>query len=170
MTEKSGYEQIVIDLARVAKVTEGGRTLRIRATVVVGNRNGRVGLGIGKGYDTSEAIKKAVNEAMKNLINVPIVNGTIPFEVEAKYKSAKVLIKPAKAGKGLVAGSVVRSVLYLAGYTDVSSKILGVTKNNLVNALATIKALEKLSKTYENKLKLRELLKIKTKNDSNTSN
>jgi len=170
MTEKSGYEQIVIDLARVAKVTEGGKTLRIRATVVVGNRNGKVGLGIGKGYDTSEAIKKAVNEAMKNLINVPIVNGTIPFEVEAKYKSAKVLIKPAKAGKGLVAGSVVRSVLYLAGYTDVSSKILGVTKNNLVNALATIKALEKLSKTYENKLKLRELLKIKTKNDSNTSN
>jgi small subunit ribosomal protein S5 len=170
MAEKSGYEQIVIDLARVAKVTEGGKTLRIRAVVVIGNKNGEVGLGIGKGYDTSEAIRKAVNEAMKNLIKVPIVNGTVPFEVEAKYKSAKVLIKPAKPGKGLIAGSVVRSVLYLAGYTDVSSKILGVTKNNLVNALVTIKALEKLSKTYENKLKLKELLKVKTKNGSNTSN
>jgi small subunit ribosomal protein S5 len=87
-----------------------------------------------------------------------------------RLKSAKVLIKPAKPGKGLIAGSVVRSVLYLAGYTDVSSKILGVTKNNLVNALAAIKALEKLSKTYENKLKLKELLKVKAKNGSNTSN
>ena len=170
MVEKSGFEQIVIDLSRVAKVTEGGKTLKIRVVVVVGNKGGEVGLGIGKGYDTSEAIRKAVNEAMKNLIKVPIVNGTVPFEVKAKYKSAEVLIKPAKTGKGLIAGSIVRSILYLAGYSDVSSKILGVTKSNLVNALATLKALEKLAKTYENKLKLKELLKNKTKNGSNTSN
>ncbi|GBD34647.1 30S ribosomal protein S5 [bacterium HR35] len=170
MTIKDDFEHFVVDLARVAKVTEGGKTLRIRAAVVIGDRQGNVGFGIGKGYDTAEAVRKAINEAKKNLIKVPIVNGTVPFEIKAKFKSAAVLIKPARPGKGLIAGSVIRSILYLAGYTDVSAKIIGVTKNSLVNALAGIRALEKLAKTYENKLKLKEQLAVKKKNDSNTSN
>lgn len=171
MIEKNeNFEHLVVDLARVAKVTEGGKILRIRAAVVIGDKNGRVGFGMGKGYDTSEAIRKAINEAKKNLIKIPIIKGTLPFEVKAKFKSAEVLIKPAKPGKGLIAGSVVRSILYLAGYTDASAKILGVTKNSLVNALATIKALEKLTKLYEKKLKLKEALISKQKNGSNSSN
>jgi len=170
MIVKEEFEHFVVDLARVAKVTEGGKTLRIRAAVVIGDRQGKVGFGIGKGYDTADAVKKAISEAKKNLIKVPIINGTVPFEIKAKFKSAIVLIKPAKPGKGLVAGSVIRSILYLAGYSDVSAKILGVTKNSLVNALAGIKALEKLSKSYENKLKLKEQLTSKKKNDSDSSN
>lgn len=142
----------VIEVKRVAKAVEGGKKISVRAVVVVGNLNGKVGIGIGKGEDISIAVEKARKLGEKNSIEVPIVNGTIPFEIKQKYGATVILLKPAKKGRGLVAGNVVRSVLSLAGYTDVSAKILGVTKNPLVNSLATLKALEKLKNIYDKKI------------------
>ncbi len=153
MEEK--FEFRVIDVRRVAKVTTGGKTMKVRAIVVIGNLNGKIGFGIAKGLDIPDAILKARNKAEKNIIEVPIVDGSVPYEIKEKFASSRVLIKPAKKGKGIVAGSVVRTILSLAGYTDISAKILGVTKNPLVNTLATFKALEKLQKSYQKKLKLK---------------
>lgn len=154
MEEK--FEFKVIDLRRTAKITPGGKRLRVRAAIVVGNRNGKVGFGMAKGLDASDAILKARKSAEKNLIEVPIVEGTLPYEVEEKLGSARVLIKPAKKGKGLIVGSVVRVILDLAGYTDATSKILGVTKNPLINAQITFKALAKLSQNFLLKQKLKK--------------
>jgi small subunit ribosomal protein S5 len=151
------FEFRTIDVRRVAKVTAGGKTMRVRAAVVVGNFNGKVGLGIAKGLDIPDAIQKARKLAEKNIIDVLIIDGTVPYEIKEKLAASQVLIKPAKKGRGVIAGSVVRTILTLAGYTDVSAKILGATKNPLVNALATFKALEKLQKSYQRKLKLKEL-------------
>ncbi len=153
MEEK--FEFRVIDVRRVAKVTAGGKVMRVRAVVAVGNLNGKVGLGIAKGLDIPDAIQKARRLAEKNLIEVPIIEGTVPYEVEEKFGAAKVLIKPARKGKGIVAGSVVRTILFLAGYTDVSAKILGTTQNPTINALCAFKTLEKLHKSYQKKLKLK---------------
>ena len=153
MEEKFDFK--VIEIKRVAKTVEGGKRLKIRAVVVVGNFNGKVGLGVAKGDDIADAVMKARRLAEKNAINVPIVNGTIPFEIKNKFSATRILLRPVKSGKGLVSGSSVRMVLSLAGYTDISAKILGTTKNPLVNALATIKTLDKLQKVYEKKLKLK---------------
>jgi small subunit ribosomal protein S5 len=155
MEEKLGFR--VIDLRRVAKVTAGGKRMKVRAAVVVGDMKNKVGLGIAKGLDIPDAVLKARKQAEKNFMEVPIVDGTVPFEVKAKFAASRILIKPAKKGRGVIAGSVVRTILTLAGYTDVSAKILGATKNPLVNALAVFKALEKLYKSYNKKLKLKDL-------------
>ncbi|MER3570156.1 MAG: 30S ribosomal protein S5 [Patescibacteria group bacterium] len=168
--EKMEFEYKVVNLSRVAKVTEGGKRLKMRAAVVIGNLNGLVGFGMGKGDDISDAVMKAYNEAKKNLIQVSIVNETLPYEVKAKFKSANVIIKPTRSGRGLIAGSVVRDILYLAGYKNATAKILGVTKNSLVNAVVTLKALEKLSQNYSRKIKLKEILYSRKKNDSDSSN
>lgn len=165
------FEYKVIEVKRVAKVTEGGKRIKARAVVVVGNLNGKVGVGIAKGLDIADAVMKARKQAEKNAIEVPIIDGTLPYEVRHKEKSTEVLLKPAKKGRGLIAGGSVRTVLSLAGYTDAVGKILGVTKNPLINTLATIKALEKF-KNYQNKLKLKETLKTlikKKKNGPDTS-
>lgn len=154
MEEKFDFR--VIDIRRTAKVTEGGKRMRVRATVIVGNRKGKVGLGIAKGLDVSDAVMKARKLAEKNVFEVPILEGTVPYEVSAKLGAGKVLIKPAKKGKGLVAGGTVRTLLELAGYTDISSKITGVTKNPLVNLAAALKALEKLSQSFKLKQKIKE--------------
>jgi small subunit ribosomal protein S5 len=153
MEEK--FEFKVIEVKRVAKVTEGGKRMKIRAVVVVGNLNGKVGVAVAKGDDIQDAIMKAKRLAEKDAISVPINNGTVPFEIKTKFGATKILIKPAKPGRGVIAGGSVRTVLTLAGYTDVSAKILGVTKNPLINTLATIKALKELKKNYEKKLKLK---------------
>lgn len=166
-TDEFQYE--IVDIARTAKVTEGGKRLRMRVAVVIGDLKGKVGFGIGKGQDKSDALQKAINQAKKNLIEVPIINGTLPFEVKAKFKSSKVLLKPSKPGNGLIAGSTVRRVLFLAGYKDATAKIVGVTKNSLTNALAAIYALQKLARLYQSKLKLKEIWQ-KKKNDSNPRN
>lgn len=166
MEEKLEFR--VIDIRRVAKVTSGGKTMKIRAAVVVGNLKDKVGLGIAKGLDIPDAILKARKKAEKNLIRIPIVEGSVPYEVKEKFAASKILIKPAKKGRGIVAGNVVRTILTLAGYTDVSAKILGVTKNSLVNALAVFKALEKLNKSYNRKLKLKNInLQLQNANSSN---
>lgn len=142
--EKGKYEAKVLDLARVARVTAGGKHFRFRAVVVVGDKQGRVGVGVAKGQDVAQAVEKAERLAQKNFVTVPIVRGTIPHEVEAKFSAAKVLLKPQSEGRGLVAGGTVRTICQLAGISNVSSKVLGGTRNKLNNALATIKAFQKL--------------------------
>lgn len=142
--EKSEFDQKILDIRRVTRVVAGGKRFRFRATVVVGDHKGRVGVGVDKGADTSESIEKAARAAKKNLISIPITNDTIPHEVSGKFGSARVILKPAKEGRGLVAGGPARTVVSLAGITSVTSKILGTTTNKLNNARATIEALKKL--------------------------
>jgi len=153
--KESNYVEKVVSINRVTKVTKGGRTLRFAATVVIGDKNGKVGLGTGKANETPDAIKKAIKEAEKNLINVPIIDGrTIPHEVVGRYGAGKVMLKPAGKGTGVVAGGPVRAVLELAGIHDILSKSLGTnTPINLVRS--TIEGLKSL-KTVESVAALRE--------------
>ncbi|MDD3048903.1 MAG: 30S ribosomal protein S5 [Bacilli bacterium] len=148
------YEEQVISVNRVTKVTKGGRQFRFAATVVVGNRKGAVGLGTGKANEVPDAVKKAIQSATKNLIKVPLVeNRTIPHGEIGVSGAAKVLIKPAKASNGIIAGGPVRAVLELAGIQDVISKSLG--SNTKINmARATINAL-KAQHTVEDVARLR---------------
>lgn len=141
---KEEFESKLLDLARVTRVKAGGRRFRFRALVVVGNKSGKVGMGVAKGLDASQAIEKATRLAKKNLITVPIIEDTIPHEVLAKFGPAKVLLRPQKKGRGLKAGGTVRIICSLAGIKNVSSKILGRTGNKINNARATIKALSQL--------------------------
>jgi len=140
------FESKVLEIRRVTKVTAGGKQLRFRAAVVVGNKNGKVGFGVAKGQDVAQAVEKAQKRAMKNLIEVPIINDTIPHEVIAKFGAAKVLLRPQRQGRGLVAGGTVRVICQLAGIKNISSKLLGATRNKINNARATIKALSQLKR------------------------
>jgi|GEM_PF-636246 len=141
-SEKPEFDQNIVDLARVTRVTSGGKHLSFRACVVIGDRKGRVGYGVDKGNDVQIAVQKAVNQAKKNIITVPIVFGTIPHIVEAKYKSGKVLVKPAPLGSGIIAGSVIRTVLEMSGIQSASAKMLGKTNNKITNVKATFEALQ----------------------------
>jgi small subunit ribosomal protein S5 len=138
------FESKLIEVRRVTKVTEGGKKLRFRAIIVIGNKKGKVGIGVAKGKDVSQAVEKAQRVAMKNITEIPIVEDTIPHEVIAKYKTAKVLLKPQRKGRGLIAGGQVRIICELAGIKDISSKLLSETRNKLNIILATIKALKQL--------------------------
>lgn len=143
--EKPEFEHKMIDLRRVARVEAGGRRFSFRATVVAGNRRGRVGVGVAKGLDTAAAIEKALREAKKHAVSVVLDDaGSISRDVEAKFSSAKVLIRRAPDGTGLVAGSSVRSVLDFAGVRNATAKIISHTKNKINNAGAAIAALKKL--------------------------
>lgn len=142
--KREEFESKLLDLARVTRVSAGGRRFRFRAVVVIGNKAGQVGLGVAKGTDVAQAIEKATRVSKKNIINVPIVEDSIPHEVSAKLGPAKVLLRPQKKGRGLVAGGTVRVICNLAGIKNVSSKILSRTGNKLNNARATIEALKKL--------------------------
>ena len=141
---KDEFESKLLDLARVTRVTGGGKRLRFRAVVVAGDRKSKIGIGIDKGRDVSQAIEKATAKAKKSLINVVIVEGTIPHQVEAKFGPARILLKPQRRGRGLVAGGAVRAICDLAGIKNISSKILSGSKNKLNNARATMEALRKL--------------------------
>jgi len=147
--KKEEFESKLLDLARVTRVSAGGKRFRFRAVVVVGNKNGKVGIGVAKGLDVAQALEKATKKAKKNLIEIPIIEGTIPYEVSAKFGSAKVLLKPKRKGKGLAAGGSVRAVCNLVGIKNISSKILGTTKNKLNNAMATVMALSKIKVEVE---------------------
>lgn len=141
--EKKEFEQKLLDLARVTRVVKGGRRFRFRATVVIGNRKGKVGVGVAKGTDVSDAMSKAYNDARKNMIEVLMKGNTIAHEVFTKMGSAKVLLKPATQGRGIIAGGSVRAVVDLAGIKDIVSKSLG-TSNKLNVARATIEALKEI--------------------------
>lgn len=141
---KPEFEEQVVDLRRVTRVMAGGKRFRFRATVIIGDGKGRVGVGIAKGLDVETAIGKAKAQAQNNIIQIKLVEGTIPHEVQAKYSAAQVLLKPASAGHGLMAGGSPRLVLKLAGVQDATAKCLGNTTNKLTNALATVEALKKL--------------------------
>ncbi|USN96007.1 MAG: 30S ribosomal protein S5 [Candidatus Nomurabacteria bacterium] len=141
--EPKEFEEIVINIDRVARVVKGGRRFRFKALVVVGNNKGKVGVGVSKGQDVQTAIAKATDVAKKNLIVVPIANDTIPHDVEMKLSGAHVLIKPAAPGTGVIAGGVVRQIIGVTGIHNMLSKSLGST--NKVNiAYATINALKSL--------------------------
>ena len=141
--KKSEYEQTVLDIARVARVTKGGKRFSFRTTIVIGDKKGKVGVGIAKGKDVAQSIQKAFNRAKKTLITIPLTKeGTIIYQVEAKYSSAKVILKPAKGG--VKAGGPVRVVAKLLGITSLTGKLLKRTNNKLNIAMATIEALKKL--------------------------
>ena len=128
-------EEKVVSIKRVTKVVKGGRRLRFAALAVVGDKNGHVGFGTGKAQEVPEAIRKAVEAAKKNLIEVPIVGTTIPHEIVGVYGGGKIMLKPAEEGSGVAAGGAVRSVMELAGINDVTSKRLGSdTKINVIRA------------------------------------
>ena len=152
MEEKELKEKVVA-INRVAKVVKGGRTFRFSAVVVVGDGNGHVGVGNGKASEVPDAIRKAIQEAKKNLVEVPIVETTVPHEFVGKFGSAKVLLKPAELGTGLITGGSVRPVLELAGYQNVRTKVIG-TNNPRNVVYATLEGLKSM-KTAEQVAKKR---------------
>ena len=141
--EPKQFEEMVINIDRVARVVKGGRRFRFKALVVVGDRKAKVGIGVAKGADVQAAIAKATDVAKKNMITIPVINTTIPHDVELKLGGARVLLKPAAPGTGIIAGGVVRSIIGVTGITNLLSKSLGST--NKVNiAYATVAALKSL--------------------------
>jgi len=140
---KKEFEEVLLEVRRVTRVTTGGRQLSFRAIIIIGNRKGKIALGVAKGSDVSIAVRKATHEAYKNIVEVPITDQlSVPYEITHKYKAARVKLLPAASGTGLKAGSSVRTVLSLAWYNNILSKIMG-TNNKLNNAIAAIQALAK---------------------------
>lgn len=143
LVKKKQFEELVINIDRVARVVKGGRRFRFKALVVVGDRKTKVGVGVAKGQDVQVAIQKATDVAKKSMITIPVVNGTIPHDVELKLGGARVMLKPAAPGTGIIAGGVTRSIIGVTGINNLLSKRLGST--NKVNiAYATIEALKSL--------------------------
>lgn len=140
------FEEKIVQINRVSKKTKGGNKMRFAALVVIGNRKGRVGVGLGKSNDVSSAILKGVTQAKKKLIDIAIVNETIPHAVFLKKGAAQIMLKPAPKGTGIIAGGAIRSVVEVAGIRNISSKILG-TGNKASNVYATFEALKQLSKS-----------------------
>jgi len=152
---QDGFEEQIVQVSRVSKKTKGGNKIGFSVLMVVGDKNGKVGIGLGKAGDVSSAIRKGVTLAKKHVISVPIVNETIPFEFRIKLGAAKVLLKPAPKGSGVIAGGAVRSVVSLSGIKNISSKVLG-TNNKASNVYATIEALERLSARYKREMQTRK--------------
>lgn len=144
--EPQEYEEEVLQIDRVTRVVKGGRRLRFRATVVVGNRTGKVGIGIGKSTEVVGAIQKAIRKAKKDIVVVPLKNGTIPHDIKFKFKAARILLMPASPGTGIIAGGAVRKIAELCGIKNLLSKMLG-GSNRITNAQAMMMALAKLKPT-----------------------
>ncbi len=138
--EASEFDQRILDLARVTRVMAGGKRLRFRACVAIGDKKGKLGVGVGKGSDVSLAVTKAVNLAKKQMVTIPLTHETIPHRIQTKFGAAVLLLKPAPAGTGIKAGGVMKTMLDLAGVPNVVGKILG-SKNKINNAFALVKAL-----------------------------
>jgi len=140
---KDEFEQRILEIARVTRVMAGGKRMNFRACVAIGDRKGSVSVGLGKGADVTMAVNKAVNRAKKTMLKVPVVNETIPHIVYQKLGAASIIFKPAKQGRGVIAGGVARAILELAGIKNVTSKVLG-TNNKINNARCTLAALASL--------------------------
>lgn len=150
------FEETVVEIKRISKKTKGGNTIRFSALVVVGNKKGRVGVGLSKASDVASAIRKAVDSAKRKMITVPLKGTTIAFSTTEKFSAAKILLKPAPPGSGIIAGGPMRIVLEAAGIRDAVGKFLGTT-NKTSNVYATLKALEKISDiTYKKDVKKHE--------------
>lgn len=144
--EEKEFEEKVIQINRISKKTKGGNKISFSALVVVGDRKGKVGAGLGKAWQVAQAIKKGITYAKKHLINIPLKDKrTIPHDVKIKYGAAKIILKPAPAGSGIIAGGAVRNILEVSGIKDVVGKILG-TRNKITNVYATMEAFKKLRK------------------------
>ena len=150
---ESELKEKVVAINRVAKVVKGGRTFRFSVLVVVGDEKGKVGVGTGKSSEVPEAIKKATEEAKKNLVEISLVNGTIPHELTVNFGSSKIILKPAVEGTGVIAGGAVRPVLELAGVKNVTAKTLG-SRNSRNVVYATMKALKSMKKLQDLEEKL----------------
>jgi small subunit ribosomal protein S5 len=150
--EVKEYDERVIEVARVSRVVKGGRRIRFRALVVLGNHTGKLGMGIAKANEVADAVRKATALAKKNFVQIPIINGTIPHEVFVKHGGAKVLLKPASSGTSIVAGGSIRQVAELAGISDLLSKSLG-SSNKINIVTATIKALTSFNPDIVEKVK-----------------
>jgi len=149
------FEETVIEIKRISKKTKGGNTIRFSALVVVGDKKGKVGIGLSKAPDVSSAIRKSIEFAKRKMIQVPIKGTTIPYSVEEKFSAAKVILKPAPPGSGIIAGGPMRVVLEAAGIRDAAGKFLG-TSNKASNVYATLKALEAITKIDEKKKVMRK--------------
>ncbi len=155
------FEEALLEVRKVTKVTTGGRRMRFRAIVLVGDRSGHIGLGVGKGNDVSIAVAKATHDAYKNVHNVSITKtGSVPYMVTNKYKACYVTLRPAGAGTGLKAWSSVRTVLELSGYSNILSKIIG-SNNPLNNAIATINAITTFKVNIDNIQEVKAVVKEK---------
>ena len=151
---KREFDQKVVEIKRVTRVVAGGKRMRFRALVVIGDKKGKVGMGLRKGVDVAEAVNKAVNAAKKSMVVVPLVNDTIPHQVSLKFKSSKIILLPAREGTGIIAGGALRSVLDLAGIKNILSKMLG--SSNKVN---NVKAVFEAFKVMKSKEQLANRLK-----------
>lgn len=137
--ERREFDQKVVEVKRVTRVVAGGKRMRFRALVVIGDHKGKVGMGLKKGMDVAESVNKAVAQAKKNMVTLPLVNETIPHQVKIKYKSSQLIMIPAKPGTGVIAGGAVRSVMDLAGVKNIISKMIG-SSNKVNNVKAVFKA------------------------------
>jgi small subunit ribosomal protein S5 len=160
--EVKEFEEKVVQIKRVSKKTKGGNTVRFSALVVVGDRKGKVGIGLAKAPDVSSAIRKSIESAKKKMLIVPLKGTTIPYSVEQKFSAARILLKPAPPGSGIIAGGPVRVVLEAAGIRDAVAKILG-TKNKVSNVYATLHALETITHIYETKDSVRKAKSVSEK-------
>ncbi len=156
VSKNEEIESRLLDLGRVERMTAGGRRLRFRAVVVVGDKNGKVGVAVAKATDVSQAIEKATKLGKKSMITVPIVDDTIPHQTEAKFKAAQILLRPQGKGRGLVAGGTTKVICELAGIKNISAKNISRTSNKLSNAKATIMALKKVRKDADSSDTIKE--------------
>jgi small subunit ribosomal protein S5 len=141
--ERREFDQKVVEVKRVTRVVAGGKRMRFRALVVIGDHKGKVGMGLKKGSDVADSVNKAVAQAKKHMITLPLVNETIPHEVKVKYKSSRLLLMPARVGTGVIAGGAVRAVMDLAGVKNVISKMIG-SSNKVNNVKAVFKAFQSM--------------------------
>lgn len=152
------FEETVVQINRISKKTKGGNQIRFSALVVVGDRKGKVGVGLSKATDVRNAIRKAIAKAKRSMVQVTLAGTTVPCSVREKFSAAKVLIKPAPVGSGIIAGGAMRVIMESAGIKDVVGKILG-TRNKISNIYATMKALQKISMLAKNKKERKEKIK-----------
>jgi len=144
---RSEFEERVLQVDRVSRTVKGGKRMRFRALVIIGNANGKVGMGVGKAAEVVDAVNKATTYAKKHILEVPIVNETIPFPIDITQGAAHIILKPAKPGTSVIAGGTIRVIMNLAGIKNLVAKILG-TANKINNAQTTMIALETLAKQY----------------------